>query len=137
MCMFLCIFRGNLDRLNICPQHPLRVNGGGPSDESTKTEAPCHSRSGTIEIPPCSFNKGHKCRSIYIWHTCWERERERERESNGTIVIYEGYDHRRPHISLCLSVCLSVSLSLSLSLSLYIYIKALPLYYMYYILLLV
>jgi hypothetical protein len=27
---------------------------GGPSDETRKTEAPCHSRYGTIKIPPCS-----------------------------------------------------------------------------------
>jgi hypothetical protein len=27
---------------------------GGPSDETGKTEVPCHSRCGTIKIPPCS-----------------------------------------------------------------------------------
>jgi hypothetical protein len=27
---------------------------GGPSDETGKTEAPCHSRCGMIKIPPCS-----------------------------------------------------------------------------------
>jgi hypothetical protein len=46
-------------RVRIGPPHPLacrkkRSNGGGPSDETEKTEAPCHSRCGTIKIPPCS-----------------------------------------------------------------------------------
>jgi hypothetical protein len=27
---------------------------GGPSDETGKTEVLCHSRCGTIKIPPCS-----------------------------------------------------------------------------------
>jgi hypothetical protein len=27
---------------------------GGPSDETRKTEVPCHSRCGAIKIPPCS-----------------------------------------------------------------------------------
>jgi hypothetical protein len=27
---------------------------GDPSDETGKTEVPCHSRCGTIKIPPCS-----------------------------------------------------------------------------------
>jgi hypothetical protein len=43
----------------IDPSHPLmsrkrRLNGGGPSDKTGKTETPCHSRYGTIKIPPCS-----------------------------------------------------------------------------------
>ena len=29
-------------------------NWGGPSGETTETEAPCHSRRGTIKIPCCS-----------------------------------------------------------------------------------
>ena len=31
-----------------------RLNWDSPSDKSAKTEAPCHSRRGTIKIPPCS-----------------------------------------------------------------------------------
>jgi hypothetical protein len=27
---------------------------GGPLDETGKSEAPCHSRCGTVNIPPCS-----------------------------------------------------------------------------------
>ena len=30
------------------------LNWGGPSDDTAKTEGPCHSRSGTIKIPPFS-----------------------------------------------------------------------------------
>jgi hypothetical protein len=42
-------------RVRIDPPHPLvcrkrRLNGGGPSDETGKTEVPCHSRCGTIKI---------------------------------------------------------------------------------------
>jgi hypothetical protein len=43
------------------PPHPLvcrtnvrATNWGGPSDETEKNENPCHSRCGTIKIPPCS-----------------------------------------------------------------------------------
>ena len=44
-------------RVRIDPPHPLvcrkrRLNGGGPSDETAKTEVPCHNRCGTIKIPP-------------------------------------------------------------------------------------
>jgi hypothetical protein len=43
----------------IDPPHPFvcrkrRLNGGGPSEETGKTEVPCHSRCVTIKIPPCS-----------------------------------------------------------------------------------
>jgi hypothetical protein len=46
-------------RVRIDPPHPLvcrkkRLNRGGLSDETEKTEAPSHSRCGTIKIPPCS-----------------------------------------------------------------------------------
>ena len=39
-----------------------RFNQGGPSDETAKTEFPCHSRCGTIKIPP--WSKTHK---EFIW----------------------------------------------------------------------
>jgi hypothetical protein len=44
-------------RVRIDPPHPVvcrkrRLNGGGLSDETGKAEAPCHSRCGTIKIPP-------------------------------------------------------------------------------------
>ena len=33
----------------------MQPNGDGPSDETAKTEAPCHSvLRGTTKIPPCS-----------------------------------------------------------------------------------
>ena len=44
-------------RVRIGPPHPLvcrKSEWGGPSDETGKTEVPCHSRCGTIKIPPCS-----------------------------------------------------------------------------------
>jgi hypothetical protein len=46
-------------RVRINPPHPLvcrkrRLNGGDPSEETGKTEVPCHSRCCTIKIPPCS-----------------------------------------------------------------------------------
>jgi hypothetical protein len=46
-------------QVRIGPPHPhachmRRLNGGGPSDETVKTEVLCHSRCGTIKIPPCS-----------------------------------------------------------------------------------
>jgi hypothetical protein len=44
-------------RVRIGPHHPLvcrkrRLNEGGPSDETGKTEVPCHSRCGTIFKDP-------------------------------------------------------------------------------------
>ena len=30
------------------------MNIGSPSNETAKTEVPCHSRCGTLKIPPCS-----------------------------------------------------------------------------------
>jgi hypothetical protein len=47
-------------RVSIDSPHPLVCRKrrlqewGGPSDKTGKTEAPCHSRCGTIKIPPCS-----------------------------------------------------------------------------------
>jgi hypothetical protein len=46
-------------RVRIDPPHPLvcrkmATKWGGPSDETGKTEAPYHSKCGTITIPPCS-----------------------------------------------------------------------------------
>jgi hypothetical protein len=41
-------------RVRIDPPHPHATDWGGPSDETGKTEVSCHSRSGTIKIPPCS-----------------------------------------------------------------------------------
>jgi hypothetical protein len=47
-------------RVRIDPPHPLicrnleATEWGGPSDETGKTEAPCHSRCGTIKISPRS-----------------------------------------------------------------------------------
>ena len=44
---------------------------GGPSDKTSKTEAPCHRRCGTIKTPPCTKtqrpeapNKGPKLQSF-------------------------------------------------------------------------
>jgi hypothetical protein len=46
-------------RVRIDPPHPLvcrkrRLNGAVLRMRPKKTEAPCHSRCGTIKIPPCS-----------------------------------------------------------------------------------
>jgi hypothetical protein len=41
-------------QVRIGPPHPLAIKWGGSSDETGKTEAPCHSRCGTIKIPLCS-----------------------------------------------------------------------------------
>jgi hypothetical protein len=56
-------------RVRIDSPHPIvcrkrQLNGGGPSDETGKTEVPCHSRCGTIKFPPCSkaMNIEHTCR---------------------------------------------------------------------------
>jgi hypothetical protein len=49
--IFLSFFFGPVRiQVKIDPPHPL----GGPLDETGKTKAPCHSRCGTIKIPPCS-----------------------------------------------------------------------------------
>jgi hypothetical protein len=39
-------------RVRIDPPHPPCVVRGGPSDETWKTEVPCHSRCATIKMPP-------------------------------------------------------------------------------------
>jgi hypothetical protein len=53
-------------RVRIRPQHPLalyeELNGTVLQMGSEKTEAPCHSRCGTIKIPPCSKALGVKHR---------------------------------------------------------------------------
>jgi hypothetical protein len=36
------------------PRTIQKTEWGGPSDETRKTEVPCHSRCGTIKIPSCS-----------------------------------------------------------------------------------
>jgi hypothetical protein len=43
-------------RVRIGPPHPLacRKRRLNPLDETGETEVPCHSRCGTIKIPPCS-----------------------------------------------------------------------------------
>jgi hypothetical protein len=44
-------------RLDLPHPHVCRKTqlvGGGPSDETGETEALCHSRCGTMKIPPCS-----------------------------------------------------------------------------------
>jgi hypothetical protein len=42
-------------QVRIGPPHlPEATEWGGPSDETGKTEVPCHSRCGTIKILPCS-----------------------------------------------------------------------------------
>jgi hypothetical protein len=57
--MHKSLFEMNSEEIwvRIDPPHPLvyrnrRLNGGGPSDETGKTEVRCHSRCGTIKIPP-------------------------------------------------------------------------------------
>jgi hypothetical protein len=41
-------------RVRIDPPYTLICRRGGHSDETGKTEVTCHSRCGTIKIPPCS-----------------------------------------------------------------------------------
>jgi hypothetical protein len=41
-------------RVRIDPPYPLVCRERHPSDETEKTEVPCHSRCDTIKIPPCS-----------------------------------------------------------------------------------
>jgi hypothetical protein len=41
-------------RIPLCVVRGDWMGRGGPSDETGKTEIPCHSRCGTIKIPPCS-----------------------------------------------------------------------------------
>jgi hypothetical protein len=56
------IVHQNLYRISFTSfRHPVRIRvrieateWGGPSEETGKTEVPCHSRCGTIKIPPCS-----------------------------------------------------------------------------------
>jgi hypothetical protein len=49
-------------RFRIDLPNPLAIDWGGPSDETGKTEAPCHSRCGAIKILPCSKALGAKHR---------------------------------------------------------------------------
>jgi hypothetical protein len=55
---FYTRFRRIRVRIDAPHTHPCvsyeATEWGGPADETGKTEAPCHSRCGTIEIPPCS-----------------------------------------------------------------------------------
>jgi hypothetical protein len=46
--------RPTLDQLYVVLHPAQEAKWGGPSNETGKTEAPCHGKYGTINIPPCS-----------------------------------------------------------------------------------
>jgi hypothetical protein len=54
---FLVVYNVGI-QVTIDPPHPIvcrkRLDGAGPSDETGKTKAKCHSRFGTRKIHPCS-----------------------------------------------------------------------------------
>jgi hypothetical protein len=61
------------------------LNGGGPSNETGITGAPCHSRCGTIETPPCSkaLIAKHR-RKFSALHRQWGRLHISEKIFSGT-----------------------------------------------------
>jgi hypothetical protein len=78
--VFICLFaitehtfkspvriRNRIDPPHLLVCRKKRLNGvdRGPSDETGKTEAPCHGRCGTIKIPPYSKDLSAEDRSKF------------------------------------------------------------------------